>query len=46
VKYLQDINFSQLTLSEKTEIMNLGLGKPDLIITGIMKQNANFCEKI
>jgi len=26
--------------------MNLGLGKPDLIITGIMKQNTNFCEKI
>jgi hypothetical protein len=46
VKYLQDINLSQVTVSEKTEIMNLGRGKPDLVITVITKQNTNLCWKI
>jgi hypothetical protein len=33
VKYLQGINFLQLTLAEKTEIKNLGRETPDLIIS-------------
>jgi len=32
-KYLQDINFLQLMLAEKTEIKNLGHETPDLIIS-------------
>jgi hypothetical protein len=32
VKYLQGINFSQLTLAKKTEIKNLGRATPDLVI--------------
>ena len=33
VKYLQGINFSQLTLVENTEIKNLGRATPDLVIS-------------
>jgi hypothetical protein len=32
VKYLQGINFSQLTLTSKTEIKNLGHTTPELVI--------------
>jgi len=39
--YLKDKNFSQLTLSEKSE-MNLGRGKLDLVLTVITKQNTKF----
>jgi hypothetical protein len=33
VKYLQDINFAQLALAEKTEIKNLGSATTDLVIS-------------
>jgi hypothetical protein len=33
VKYLQDINFSQLTHAEKTEIKNLDCAMSDLVIS-------------
>ena len=33
VKYLQTINFSQLTIAEKTEIMNSCNATPDLVIS-------------
>jgi hypothetical protein len=33
VKYLKGINFSQLTLAEKTEIKNLGHATPDVVIS-------------
>ena len=32
-KYLQGINFLQLTLAEKTEIKNLDRATPDLVIS-------------
>jgi len=32
VKYLHGIYFSQLTLSEKTDIKNLGRATPNLVI--------------
>jgi len=41
--YLQGISFSQLTLTSKTEIKNLGYATPELVI---IKQNTNVCEKI
>jgi hypothetical protein len=33
VKYLQSINFLQLTLDKKTEIKNLGRATPGLVIS-------------
>jgi hypothetical protein len=33
VKYLEGINFSQLTLAEKTQINNLYRATPDLVIS-------------
>jgi len=33
VKYVQDINFSQLNLVEQTDIKNLGLATPDLVVS-------------
>jgi len=33
VKYVHDINFSQLNLAERTDIMNLGRGTPNLVVS-------------
>lgn len=33
MKYLQGTNFSQLTIAEKTKILNLGCTTPDLVIS-------------
>ena len=32
-KYLQGLNFSQLTFAEKIEFKNLGYATPDLVIS-------------
>jgi hypothetical protein len=46
VKYLQSINFLQLTLAKKTGNKNVGHTAPKLVISVIIKQNTNLCEKI
>ena len=42
-KYLEDINFSQLTLAEKTEIKNLGSATPDLVISQSSSSRIQTC---
>jgi hypothetical protein len=44
-KYLEGINFSQLTIVEKTEIRTVGREKPELVISQSSKQNTNSFEK-
>jgi hypothetical protein len=45
-KYLQGISFSQLTVTKKTEIKNLGSATRDLsYFSIILKQNTNLGEK-
>ena len=44
VMYLQGINFSQLTLAEKTETKNLGHATHDVIISQSLSRRKETCE--
>ena len=44
--YLQVINFSQLTLTSKTEIKNLGHATHELVIFQSSLSRKQMCEKI
>jgi hypothetical protein len=46
VKHLWGINFLLLTLAEKTEIKSLSRAIPHPVISQIIKQKTNLCEKI
>ena len=46
MEYLQGINFSQLTLAEKTEIKDLSPVTPDFVISHSPGRRANLREKI